>query len=154
LPVDVVDRLRFRGGRLGYVRVSDGSVVVLRVAIVDARPRGEASPFGVEFEVNATGGIAVYPSEEVLREVRDKPVVEPGRLPQDGWEMVDIVEKSPAYEEALYSDEVVGSYLVRVEIEPLMVSRNTLYRNPQGQPLYVVRWVPKVTWREAGKPGG
>ncbi len=29
-----------------------------------------------------------------------------------------------------------------------MVSKNTLYKTLQGTPLYVVRWVPKVTWNE------
>ncbi|WP_338251850.1 hypothetical protein [Pyrodictium abyssi] len=61
---------------------------------------------------------------------------------------MDIVEKAPAYEEVVYSDERIGRYLIRVEIEPIMVSKNTLFKTIQGLPLYVVRWVPKITWGE------
>ena len=148
MGVDVVNRLRFRDSKLGYVKVSDGSVIILRVAVVDVRVREEASPFGVEFDVNATGGIAVYPSESALDEVRDKPVLEPGKTVNEGWTRVEIVEKGSAYEEIIYSDERIGRYLIRVEIEPIMVSKNTMFKNIQGLPLYVVRWVPKITWSE------
>ncbi len=37
--------------------MNDGSIIILRVAIVDARVRGETSPFGAESDVNATGGV-------------------------------------------------------------------------------------------------
>ena len=148
MDVSIVDRLRFRDSRLGYVRVDDGSIIVLRVAVVDVRVREEASPFGAEFDVNATGGMAVYPSKGVLDEVKDRPVLEPGRTASEGWTRVDIVEKVPAYEEVVYRDERIGRYLIRVEIEPIMVSKNTRFKTIQGLPLYVVRWVPKVTWSE------
>ena len=148
MSTGIVDRLRFRESKLGYVRVSDGSVIILRVAVVDVRVREEASPFGAEFDVNATGGMAVYPSESTLNEVKDKPVLEPGRTANEGWARVDIVEKAPAYEEVIYSDERMGRYLIRVEIEPIMVSKNTMFKTIQGLPLYAVRWVPKITWSE------
>ena len=148
MNANIVDRLRFRDSRLGYVKVNDGSIIILRVAVVDVRVREEASPFGAEFDINATGGIAVYPSESALDEVKDKPVLEPGRTVSEGWTRVDIVEKAPAYEEVIYSDERIGRYLIKVEIEPIMVSKNTLFKTIQGLPLYVVRWVPKITWGE------
>ncbi len=148
MNTNIIDRLRFKDSRLGYVKVNDDSIIILRVAIVDVRVREEASPFGVEFDVNATGGVAVYPSEAALKEVKDKPTIEPGKTVNEGWAQVDIVEKTPAYEEAVYYKENRGKYLIRVEIEPIMVSKNTLYKTPQGTPLYVVRWVPKITWNE------
>ena len=148
MSTSIIDRLKFKDSRLGYVKVNDGSIIVLRVAIVDVRLREEASPFGAEFDVNATGGIAVYPSESALNEVKDKPVLEPGKTVSEGWIRVDIAERAPAYEEVIYSDERIGRYLIRVEIEPIMVSKNTLFKTLQGLPLYVVRWVPKITWSE------
>ena len=96
MNIDVVDRLRFKDSRLGYVKVSDGSVIILRVAVVDVRIREEASPFGAEFDVNAAGGMAVYPSESALDEVRDKPVLEPGKTIGEGWTRMEIIEKAPA----------------------------------------------------------
>lgn len=145
---NIVDKLKFRDSKLGYVKVNDGSVIILRVALIDVRVREEASPFGAEFEVNATGGISVYPSESVLNEVKDKQIVDPGKTVNEGWVRVDIVEMKPAYEEAIYDDIKVGKYLIRVEIEPIMVSRNTQYKTLQGLPLYVVRWVPKISWNK------
>ncbi len=156
MSVDIINKLKFKDSKLGYVKVSDGSVIILRVAIVDVRVREEASPFGVEFDVNATGGVSVYPSEDALKEASSKPVIKPGKIVKEGWIQVDIIEKTSAYEEVIYHDERVGRYLVRVEIEPIMVSKNTLYKTMQGIPWYVVRWVPKITWsrvEDKGVPG-
>jgi len=146
VSVDIINKLKFKDSKLGYVKVNDGSVVILRVAIIDVRPREEASPFGVEFEVNITGGVSVYPSEDSLKEVSDKLVIEPDKIVKEGWIQVGIIEKAPAYEEVIYHDEKVGRYLVRAEIEPIMVSKNTLYKTIQEIPWYVVRWIPKITW--------
>jgi len=151
--VDVINKLKFKDSKLGYVKVSDGSTIILRIALVDVRVREEASPFGVEFDVNATGGISVYPSENALKEISDKPVIEPGKIVKEGWIQVDIIEKASAYEEAIYHDEKVGRYLVRVEVEPIMVSKNTLYKIAQGIPWYIVRWVPKITWSRVEDKG-
>jgi len=149
LGVDITGRLKFKNSELGYVRVEDGSILVLRVALVDVRERRVPSPFGIEFDVNFNVGLAVYPSEESLREVEGKPVLESGRVAGEGWAPVKIVEKTSAYEEAIYVGEDGRQYLVRVEVEPIMASKNTMYRAAQGAPLYAVRWVPKVTWYEA-----
>jgi len=146
VSANIIDKLKFKDSKLGYVKVSDGSVIILRVAIVDVIVREEASPFGVEFNINATGGIAVRPSQNALDEVKDKPILEPGKTVSDGWIRVDIVDKAHPYEEVIYSDEKIGKYLVRVEIEPVMVSKNTLFKTIEGMPLYVVRWLPKITW--------
>lgn len=148
MSVDIIDKLKFKDSRIGYIKVNDGSMILLRAAIIDVRMREETSPFGVEFEVSATAGIAVYPSEDVSKEILNKPAIEPGKTVNEGWIQVDIIEKNSAYEEVVYDSGKMGKYLVRVEIEPLMVSKNTLYKTPQGLPLYAVRWVPKVTWRK------
>ncbi len=71
-----------------------------------------------------------------------------GEFITDGWERVEIEEKKNAYEEALYIDVDGKRYLVRVEVEPLMVSRNIKYKTEHGEPLYAVSWVPKITWKE------
>lgn len=153
MSVDIINKLKFKDSKLGYVKVGDGSVIILRVAIIDVKVREEASPFGVEFDVNATGGVSVYPSEDALKETSDKPVVEPSKIVKEGWIQVDIIEKTSAYEEVIYHDERVGRYLVRVEIEPIMVSKNTLYKTMQGTPWYVVKWVPKITWSRVEDKG-
>lgn len=149
----MIAKIKFKDSRLGYVKISDGTVIVIRVAVIDVRVREEVSPFGSEFDVNATGGISVYPSESALNEVKDKQVLEPGRSVNEGWTAMDIIEKEPAYEEVIYDDEKIGRYLIRVELEPIMVSKNTMFKTIQGSPLYVVRWVPKITWRREGGNG-
>ena len=151
---DVIERLEFINSRLGYTKLSDGSIVILRVAVVDVRVRGSSSPFGIDFEVNATTGLSVYPSKDAVEEVKDKPILEPGKTINKGWVRVDIVEKKPAYEEVRFTDEGVGTYVVRVEIEPIMASRNVMVKTIRNEPLYVIRWVPKITWREASSKGG
>ena len=148
LQVDayIIGKVKFRNAKLGYVRVDDGSVIILRVAIIDVRLQDVISPFGVEFEVNVTTGITVYPSSNSLNEVKNKPTIEPGRIVKEGWVQVNIVEKASAHEEIVYNDKKVGTYLVRVDIEPIMVSKNLLYKTVHGVPWYIVRWVPKVAW--------
>ncbi|WP_256202677.1 hypothetical protein [Sulfuracidifex tepidarius] len=63
---------------------------------------------------------------------------------------MEIVEKSSSYEEAVYKDGKIGEYLIRAEVEPLMISKNIQFKTPQG-PLYAVRWVPKISWSKMGE---
>ena len=141
---EFLSNLTFKNSKRGFVKVEDGSVIVLRAAIIDAIPRGN-SPFGLEFDVNYAVGISVHPSENASREVNDKPLIPPGVLPNDGWNLVKVVEKELAYEEAIYVNDK-SEYTLRVEIEPLMVSKNSSYKTLEGSPLYAVRWVPKISW--------
>lgn len=132
----------------GTMKLEDNTVITFRVAVVDAVPSQEVSPFGVEFGVNIATGISVYPSRESMREVGGKPVSPPGTLPQEGWVHVKILEKDSALEEVEYEDEKLGRYRIKVEVEPAMVSKNTQVKTLSGEPLYIVRWAPKILWEE------
>ena len=139
-------RIKVKRTKYGYIRLEDGTFIVQRVAIVDACPVKVGSPFGVDFDLVVISGISPHPSEEVVEELKDKPILEPGKQPPNTWRRVKIQEKEPAVEEVEYFDEDVGKYLIRVEIEPLMVSLNTGMKTVKGEPLYVVRWAPKISW--------
>ncbi|MFP3233856.1 MAG: hypothetical protein RXR08_09255 [Sulfolobaceae archaeon] len=143
----LLNNLSFRNSVRGYVKVSDGSIIILRAAIVDVRPSQVSSPFGVEFNVNYIVGISVHPSEGALNEVKDKPILEPGKQVNEGWIQLEINDKVSAYEEVIYKDAKIGEYLIRVEIEPIMVSKNTLFKVRQ-EPLYTLRWAPKISWNK------
>jgi len=140
-------RISVRNIKLGYLKLEDGTFIVQRVAIVDARPIKLASPFGVDFDLVILSGISPHPSKKVLEELKDKPTLEPNKPPPDSWRPLKIVDKAPAVEEAEYFDEEVGRYVIRVEIEPLMASLNTGVKTPKGEPFYVVRRVPKISGR-------
>lgn len=132
---------------LGFSRLEDGTLIIHRVAIVDVRTARTESPFGAEFEINFTTGISAYPSKKVLEEFKDKRVLAPGEKPPDSWRQLEIKEKKPAVEEVEFEDSELGKYLIAVEVEPVMASVNTEVRTIRGEPLYVVRWAPKVSWR-------
>jgi len=144
----IIEKLKIKNSKLGYAKLSDNSVIILRVAVVDVRPREETSPFGVDFEVNATTGVSAYPSKEAMKKVKDKPIIEPGRTLSEGWERLDIVEKKSAYEEVEFTGETLGAYLIRVEVEPIMASMNITVRTVKNEPVYTVKWVPKVAWKK------
>jgi len=74
----------------------------MRVAIVNVKPLEGPLLYEVQFEVTPASGIVILPSREVINEVKDKPIVEPGKIPTDGWTLIDIVEKQSAYEEVEY----------------------------------------------------
>ena len=132
----------------GNIKLEDNTLIKFRVAIVDVHPFEEASPFGVEFGVNITTGISVYPSEESMRELEGKPIAQSKIPPKEGWIQIKIIEKESALEEVEYEDPELGKYKIRVEIEPVMASKNTQIKTPNGEPWYVVRWVPKITWEK------
>ncbi|MFA4720619.1 hypothetical protein [Pyrococcus kukulkanii] len=132
----------------GFMKLEDGTVIIFRVAVVNALPSHDVSPFGVEFGVNVATGISVLPSPESMKEVEGKPVAPPGAMIKEGWVQVKILEKTSAIEVVEYEDPELGKYRIRVEFEPAMVSKNTQVRTPTGEPLYVVRWAPKITWEK------
>ena len=138
------DKFTLKNFKLGYVKLSDGTSIILRVAIVDIKPL--QTSFGVEFNVVTVSGSSVNPSESVLNEIRDKPIIEPNKTPSDGWTLVNIVEKQSAYEEVEYlSNE---KYIIRAEVEPLIVVKNTKYKSIQEQPIYIVRSARKISWKK------
>jgi hypothetical protein len=146
--------LDFQKVGLGYVKTDDGSLIIVRVAIIDVKPTGRRGPFGLEFNVDFTVGVAVRPSTKVREEIKDKPLVEPGKTVEEGWIEVEILEKSNAYEEVIYREEAMGEYSIRIEVEPLMVARNTLYKVSDDIPYYTVRWAPKVLYKLLTAKGG
>ena len=141
--------LKVVDAKWGYIKVSDGTFIRYRVAVVDAKPLEGISPFGVEFDMNIATGVSVYPSDESLKEIESKPFIKPGTpMPKDGWKQVKIEDKDVAVEEVEFYDEKLGRYKIKVEIEPAMVVKNTEFKSISGEPLYVVRWIPKVVWNK------
>jgi len=137
----------------GIIRLADGSVLILRVAVVGVKHAG-FSPFGgVNFTVKTTGGVIAISIPEELRErVRDKPFSPLDKLPQDGWELVDVQEQEPA-QEVVEVDIDNKRYVVEVLGEATMVSRNMYYRADSDEPLYWVSWSVKIKWRPMGEGG-
>lgn len=132
----------------GYCKLENDSLLVLRVAVIDVRATQTGSPFGVEFEIDFTSGVSSRSPPEVLEKFKDKRVLLRGETPPSNWQRIGIVEKKPTVEEVEYEDEEVGRYIIRVELEPMMVSINTEVKTVRGEPYYVVRWAPKVSWRK------
>lgn len=122
----------------GYLKVSDGSTLLLRVAITNIRKTSEDPVmFSVEFFVRTS----IYQtSSKVLEEIKNYEEVKPGEQIKEGWVLLDILEKKNPIEVATYED-----YTINVEIEPLMVYRNIKYKN-NNIPIYMVNFVPKISW--------
>ena len=140
----LLDRLKVKDYKRGYVKLSDDSIAILRVSIVDVKPL--QTP--LQFDVITVGGISVIPSEDARNEVKDKPLAEPGKLPTGGWSLLDIVEKQSAYEEVEYITDTKEKYLIMAEMEPLMASKNSNYRNQKGEPIYIINAVTKTSWKK------
>ena len=140
----LLDRLKVKDYKRGYVKLSDDSIAILRVSIVDVKPI--QTP--LQFDVITIGGISVIPSEEAKKEVKNKPLAEPGKLPTGGWSLLDIVEKQSVYEEVEYTTDTKEIYLIRAEMEPLMASKNSNYRTQKGEPIYIINAVTKTTWKK------
>jgi hypothetical protein len=135
----------------GRIVLDDGTVIVLRVAIVNVKKAEGFSPFGgVNLSVKVVGGVGTISVPEELRKtVADKPLAPPGALPKDGWEYIEIKEQEPAFEQV--EVEVDGrKFIVRVEAEATMVVRNLTVKTDAGEPLYVVNWAYKIKWRPVG----
>jgi len=137
---------------LGFITVSDGTILKFKVSIVDIREiEGMFSPFGgVVFDVKAVGGVSVYKvPEELKKAVADKRIAPP-EPPQDGWEILEIKEQKPAVVEEIV-DSSKGKFLVRVVGEAVMVARNMNYKTTHDEPVYWVSWVYKISWRPVEK---
>lgn len=138
----------FGSSELGFITVSDGTILKLKVSIVDIKEIKEAfSPFGgVIFDVKAVGGVSTHNvPEELKKAVADKPLAPP-EPPRDGWEILEIKEQKPAViEEVVNSSK--GGFVVRVVSEAVMVARNMRYKTPHNEPIYWVSWIYKVSWK-------
>jgi len=130
----------------GFIKLFDGTVLKLRILIVDVKEAG-FSPFGgISFDVKTVGGVSTHSvPEELKKAVADKPLAPPD-LPRDGWEIIDIVEQEPAVAEEIV-DTSKGRYRVRVVAEAVMASRNMNYRSRHDEPIYWVSWVLKISWK-------
>jgi hypothetical protein len=131
---------------LGFITVSDGTVLKLKISIVDIKEVG-FSPFGgINFDVKAIGGVSTHMVPEDLKKaVADKPTAPP-EPPFDGWEIFDIKEQEPAMIEEVVETSK-GKYQVRVVADAVMVSRNMKYKTNRNEPLYWVSWVWKISWK-------
>ncbi|MGC8696253.1 MAG: hypothetical protein ACP5UD_07610 [Conexivisphaera sp.] len=133
---------------IGRVKLSDGTELKLQIMIVDVKDAGFSPLGGVNFAVNAVGGIATSRVPEELRKaVEGRPLAV--QVPEDGWELVDIVEFEPAVVETV-AEAKGGKFVVRVEAEPVMAARNLRYRSMDGGPYYWLSWVYKTRWRPEG----
>jgi hypothetical protein len=136
--------------RDGVVKLSDGTILKLKIALIEARDIG-FSPFGgVNIIVKPMGGIAVQEvPETIIKGMSGKPLAPVGpEPPKDGWKIVEITEYEPAQvEEEVKTSK--GPFIVRVQAEPVMASANYSYRTETNEPLYWLNWVFKVSWKPA-----
>jgi len=146
--LDILERFTLKDFKRGYVKLSDNSIAIMRVAIVNAKPLQGPSLYEVQFEVTPASGISILPSQEAINEVKDKPIIELGKIPTDGWTLIDIVEKQSAYEEVEYILNEKEKYIIRAEMEVLMASKNTNYRTIKGEPIYNIGSAVKITWKK------
>jgi len=132
--------------RPGIIKLSDNTTLTLKITIIDAREVG-FSPFGgVHIAVKAVGGISTKNVPHELREkVSDKPLAT-SQIPKDGWELIDIREQEEACEKVKI-DTSRGKFLVNVRAEATMAARNMQYKNEFNEPIYMLSWVYKVSWR-------
>jgi hypothetical protein len=134
------------GTGIGRVKLSDGSILKLKILVVDIKESGFSPYGGVNFDVKIVGGIAVeHVPEEIKRLVAGKPLAPP-MLPEEGWEILDIVEQEPAVVEEVVNCSK-GEFVVKAIAEAIMVSRNTYYRTLQDEPIYSLTWVNKISWK-------
>lgn len=130
----------------GYIKLSDGTVLKLRILIVDVKEVGFSPLGGINLDVKTVGGVSTQNvPEELKRKVAGKQLAPP-EPPREGWEMIDIVEQEPAIVEEIV-DTSKGRYRVRVEAEAVMASRNMNYKTRHGEPPYWISWVLKISWK-------
>lgn len=137
---------KLSGPGLGFIKLADGTVIKLKIAIIDIKEVG-FSPFGgINLDVKAMGGVSTHSVPETLKKaMANKPLIPP-ELPKDGWEVIDIVEQEPAVIEDTV-DTSKGKFRVKVVAEAVMVARNMKYRSKLNEPVYWVTWVWKTSWK-------
>lgn len=137
--------------KTGFIKLSDGSMLKLKIFIVDIREAG-FSPFGgIQLDVKTVGGVSTHSvPDELKKSMADKPLMPP-EPPIDGWELIDVEEQEPAIAEEIV-DTSKGKFLVRVVAEAVMVSRNMRYRTIYNEPVYWVSWVVKTSWKPTQNP--
>lgn len=130
----------------GFIELTDGTILKLKITIVDIKEVG-FSPFGgVNLDIKAIGGIAThYVPESLRKSMVTKPLIS-SELPKDGWEIIDIRKQNPAVIEEVVNTSK-GKFKVKVEAEVTMVARNMKYRTRFNEPVYWASWVWKISWK-------
>ena len=129
----------------GYVKLSDGTILIIRVVITDIREI-RREPTGLIFNVGHSVSVAAFSPESLKEIVKDKP--KPVGLDYlkklDVWEFIDIVECKNSIDECLYYGSDGLTYRISIEIEPTIASRTLEFRDEFMNPVYFVRWSPKI----------
>lgn len=142
LPFDVARSIP------GYVRLDDGSELILRV-VIGVIDELEKTPAGISLGVGHQVLVSASAPPELKERVKNKP------HPQDRehlskleiWSEVKILDVRNALEEVIYEASDGRKYRVFVEIEPTIVSRTFEYCDNRGNPVYYVRWGTKIAVR-------
>ena len=133
----------------GSVELVDGSVLKVAVSIIDAREGGFSVFGGVNILVKHAGGIAITKiGAKASETVKDKPLLQGGEQPTDGWQLVDIAKFTPASSEVKI-ETTKGTFKVTIKAMPSMAAINLNYRNELNEPAYFVNWSPIVSWKRA-----
>ncbi|MEM1568317.1 MAG: hypothetical protein QXP31_06340 [Pyrobaculum sp.] len=121
---------------VGIIELGDGSVLQLKILIIDVKEVG-FSPFGgVDLDVKVVGGISLKKlPEEIQRHIAQKPLAI--GTPVDGWEIVDIVRQTPAEATAVVETSK-GKFKVVVVAEAVMAARNLNYKTRVNEPNYLM----------------
>jgi len=139
-------RIKIDRSKIGYTKLADDTIILIRVAIFDIK-EGELKPTGPDFRIGYNVSISAEATQSLKNKVKEKPFP-----PPDGshiknleiWEIIDIIEHDIAREEGIYKAKDNRIYRIIVEIEPTIVARTLEYKDPLGNPIYYVRWSPKI----------
>ncbi|MCS6769484.1 MAG: hypothetical protein NZ570_03500 [Candidatus Caldarchaeum sp.] len=132
--------------KLGFAVLSDETVIYLRPVIVGIAELGPRMPTGLNLGTARQVGISLVASKQLMEKVADKPQPKEDEhlRRMDIWEFIDIVEKKAGFDLVRYRGSDGLNYLVRLEIEPNVVSRTLEYRDQLGNPIYHVSWSEKI----------
>jgi len=133
----------------GYVKLSDGSTIISRVMITNIREQA-FKPTGPDFLVSYRVSFSVDAPDSLRDVVKTKPLPPPDAShisKLDIWEIVNITESKKSLEECLCKASDNREYIISAEIEATIIARTLEYKDEFGNPIYFVRWSPKVTIR-------
>jgi hypothetical protein len=122
----------------GQILLEDDSIIDLRFILTDVVITGE-DMLGPQPMLGYMVGIRARSSPEIMEKVKDKPPVPeppPPLTAADGYEAVKIKKTEKPVRSSYFFEE----YLLIVELNVEAVARNTLYKSPNGNPPYNLRW--------------
>jgi len=132
--------------KIGYIKLSDETMISLRVVIVDIR-EGMQKPVGPDLHIAHTTLIKADSPQSLKEKVREKPLPPPTNIHLQNleiWEIVDIIESENAFDECKYTATNGHTYRAIVEIEPTIAARTLEYRDDLGNPIYHLRLGTKI----------